>query len=203
MSTAPPCVRSPALVRSPPPRPSSRSAIRPVPPASQSSPASAVSVRPASTSTASSPRASPVAALVEPTSGTSPTESSAARGKTKHNPRATHRHPSFRRDAGQFGQRYARRLPTGPPRVRCRLALAAGHPIRCSYGLSRVCFGDGAGRPVMGHSGEGRLLSGHALSRSGVEWRADRSLAGQPVASGHSWVRPATPIVALRAGRCR
>ena len=32
-----------------------------------------------------------------------------------------------------------------------------------------------------------------------MEWRADRSFAGQPVASGHSWVRPATPIVALWA----
>ncbi len=42
-------------------------------------------------------------------------------------------------------------------------------------------FRDGAGKPVMGHSRfEGRLLSGHAVSRRKVERRAGKSFAGQP-----------------------
>src|SRR5438874_916030 len=36
-------------------------------------------------------------------------------------------------------------------------------PERCSYVLSRCCSAGGAGRPVMGHSSEGELLSGHAM----------------------------------------
>ena len=73
---------------------------------------------------------------------------------------------------------------------------------RCSYGLSRVDFGDGAGRPVMGHSSaRAGSYQARRCRRSGVERRAGRSFAGQPWwRAGISGARPAAPIVALDAG---
>src|SRR5260221_14386818 len=59
-----------------------------------------------------------------------------------------------------------------------------------------------AGRPVMGHSGEGELLLGHAVSGHGwVGWRPTyRSKDNRLAVSGSYWVRPPTQNVVSCAG---
>jgi hypothetical protein len=69
---------------------------------------------------------------------------------------------------------------------------------RCSCVLSRGS--GGAGRPVMGHSVRAGSYQAMRVPVTVLEWRAGRSFEGQPVASGSYRARPATPMLARRAG---
>ena len=69
--------------------------------------------------------------------------------------------------------------PNAPPRTPPPASARGAQndaPMSCQGAV-----GDGAGKPVMGHSRcEGRLLSGQAVSPRGWERRVGRSFAGQP-----------------------
>ena len=71
-------------------------------------------------------------------------------------------------------------------------------PDRCSY----VCQGasDGAGRPVMGHSSEGELLLGHAVSAVG--WGRGRRIVRRTtrVGVGQLLGQTATPELGQARG---
>ena len=128
--------------------------------------------------------------------------------------------PATRRRSGPHGLRGAFRA-VAPPSIVGEFAAgsadyrtrtpnhadstSAASAERCSYVLSRVDLGEGAGRPVMGHSSAraGSYQAGRCREQ-GWERRVGRSFAGQPWwRAGISGARPAARSWRYARGRWR